>query len=535
MKELPTSGQSMDSKEAAFWSSYTAVATPNIQEEILVQHSAPSRAWFSKTDSTSVPPITRKQWLIIVLIYSGNFCAAMSFSLQAPFFPKQVAIVKPNIMLNGGFSLTCLCVVLFGLVAQIESESRHMTFVNHAPAGATFVSLAFLIRIMEGLGAAAYITASAYHYHVRVPGPHRHCPVITEDRLQRWCHHRANRWWNPFRCVLGRPGLVVKSGAPQRLMELQRKGRGVSVSELCRALPQHMRKHNWVSATATAVRGCVHVREYEVKDGRVGGFTTPFVVCGSIGFFCNAVTYIVIPSIEDKHESTPTDLRKFWSGPLIYMYAVAIFGSYVCVGFNQATLQPHLEPFKLSTTVLGLVFMIPGICNGLMTPVWGWLCDKKVNTKLLTSLGAYFTLLYLLLVGPVPFFPFETKLWLVLVSMAFFGIGIGGASICAFIATLEYTLSFTGPALGGVLLQHVGYAWGTVVLFSFQAIVAVLVTTVYLREVCCSSSTIIRSNTHGRLLDADTATNSSSCEFTTVSGRVHKAQQYGTCNGDGLS
>ncbi|KAL3204909.1 hypothetical protein MRX96_041047 [Rhipicephalus microplus] len=503
MKEPPTAGQSMDSKEAAFWSSYTAVATPNIQEEILVQHSAPSRAWFSKTDSTSLPPITRKQWLIIVLIYSGNFCAAMSFSLQAPFFPKQatekgaspteyglifssfyftifliapaygklVAIVKPNIMLNGGFSLTCLCVILFG-------------FVNHAPAGATFVSLAFLIRIMEGLGAAAYITASA---------------------------------------------TIIMSEFPGRI--------GTVLSSL---------------KTAFSVGVII--------GPTMGGFTTPFVVCGSIGFFCNAVTYIVIPSIEDKHESTPTDLRKFWSGPLIYMYAVAIFGSYVCVGFNQATLQPHLEPFNLSTTVLGLVFMIPGICNGLMTPVWGWLCDKKVNTKLLTSLGAYFTLLYLLLVGPVPFFPFETKLWLVLVSMAFFGIGIGGASICAFIATLEYTLnrgfersiatnglvssmftlcqsigSFTGPALGGVLLQHVGYAWGTVVLFSFQAIVAVLVTTVYLREVCCPSATISRSNTHKRLLDADTATNSSSCEFTTVSGRVHKAQQYGTCNGDGLS
>lgn len=510
MKEPPTPGQSMDSKEAAFWSSYTAVATPNIQEEILVQHSAPSRAWFSKTDSTSLPPITRKQWLIIVLIYSGNFCAAMSFSLQAPFFPKQatekgatpteyglifssfyftifliapaygklVAIVKPNIMLNGGFSLTCLCVILFG-------------FVNHAPAGATFVSLAFLIRIMEGLGAAAYITASA---------------------------------------------TIIMSEFPGRI--------GTVLSSLKTAFSVGV-------IIGPTVGGILF---------DMGGFTTPFVVCGSIGFFCNAVTYIVIPSIEDKHESTPTDLRKFWSGPLIYMYAVAIFGSYVCVGFNQATLQPHLEPFKLSTTVLGLVFMIPGICNGLMTPVWGWLCDKKVNTKLLTSLGAYFTLLYLLLVGPVPFFPFETKLWLVLVSMAFFGIGIGGASICAFIATLEYTLnrgfersiatnglvssmftlcqsigSFTGPALGGVLLQHVGYAWGTVVLFSFQAIVAVLVTTVYLREVCCSSSTIIRSNTHGRLLDADTATNSSSCEFTTVSGRVHKAQQYGTCNGDGLS
>ncbi|KAH6924320.1 hypothetical protein HPB50_015476 [Hyalomma asiaticum] len=497
----------MDSKEAVFWSSYSAVATPNIKEEIFVQRSAPGRTWFSKTASAELPPITRKQWLIIVLIYSGNFCAALSFSLQAPFFPKQaaekgatpteyglifssfyftifliapaygklIAMISPNIMLNGGFTLTCLCVVLFG-------------FINHAPAGTAFVALAFLIRIMEGLGAAAYITASA---------------------------------------------TIIMSEFPGRI--------GTVLSSLKTAF-----------SVGVIIGPTIGGFLYDM-----GGYTTPFVVCGSLGFVCSLVTYLVIPSIEDKHDSTPTDLRKFWSGPLIYMYAVAIFGSYVCVGFNQATLEPHLRPFNLSTTVLGLVFMIPGICNGLMTPVWGWLCDKKVNTKLLTSISAFFTLLYLLLVGPVPFFPFGTKLWLVLLSMAFFGIGIGGASICAFMATLEYTLyhgyncvvpfslatecrSFTGPALGGVLLQHVGYEWGTVVLFGFESIVAVLVTSVYLREVCCSNFTFGRSTQHSRLLDGDTATNSASCEFTTVSDRVQKAQQqqqrqYGACNGGGPS
>lgn len=502
----------MDAKEALFWSSYSAVPTPNIQEEIFVQRSAPGRAWFSKTESTTAPPITRKQWLIIVLIYFGNFCAALSFSLQAPFFPKQatekgatpteyglifssfyftifliapvygklIAWVRPNIMLNGGFSLTCLCVVLFG-------------FINHAPAGKTFVGLAFLIRILEGLGAAAYITASA---------------------------------------------TIIMSEFPGRI--------GTVLSSLKTAF-----------SVGVIIGPTIGGFLYDI-----GGYTTPFVVCGSIGFVCNLVTYLVIPNIEDKHDSSPSDLRKFWSGPLIYMYAVAIFGSYVCVGFNQATLEPHLRRFNLSTTILGLVFMIPGICNGLMTPVWGWLCDKKVNTKLLTAIAAYFTLLYLLLVGPVPFFPFGTKLWLVLLSMAFFGVGIGGAYICAFMATLEYTLSrgfepnistnglvssmftlcqsigsFTGPALGGVLLEYIGYGWGTVVLFSFEAIVAVLVTTVYLREVCCSGSPIGRSIPHQRLLDGDTVTNSASCEFITVSGQVQRQQQrqYGACNGAGPS
>ncbi|KAK8756342.1 hypothetical protein V5799_000959, partial [Amblyomma americanum] len=179
----------MDTKEAVFWSSYSAVATPTIQEEIFVQRSAPSRAWFANSESAKLPKITKKQWLMIGLVYLGNFCAAMSFSLQAPFFPKKatekgatpteyglifssfyftifliapvygklVALVRPNLMLNGGFSLTCVCVVLFG-------------FLNLVPGGKMFVALAFVIRILEGLGAAAYITASSTIVMSEFPG-----------------------------------------------------------------------------------------------------------------------------------------------------------------------------------------------------------------------------------------------------------------------------------------------------------------------------------------------------------------------------
>ncbi|EEC01447.1 hypothetical protein IscW_ISCW001380 [Ixodes scapularis] len=85
-------GDRMRTTEAMFWSSYSAVASPSIQEEIFVQKSAPSTVWFTKTASVDegATKITRRQWLIAGLIYAGNFCAAMSFSLQAPFFPKKL-------------------------------------------------------------------------------------------------------------------------------------------------------------------------------------------------------------------------------------------------------------------------------------------------------------------------------------------------------------------------------------------------------------------------------------------------------------
>lgn len=520
LSPVPVSQGRMEGKEAAFWSSYSAVPTPNIQEEIFVQRSAPGRIWFTKSHASDeeLPKITRKQWLMLAIIYSGNFCAALSFSLQAPFFPKKatekgatpteyglifssfyftifliapvygklVALVRPNVMLIAGFGLTCVCVVLFG-------------FLNMVPAGRTFVALAFVIRTFEGLGAAAYITAS---------------------------------------CT------IVMSEFPERI------GRVMSSLK-----------------TAFSV-GIIIGPSFGGFLNDMGGYTTPFVVCGGVGFICCFVTYLVIPNIVEKPNSSPSNMRKFWSGPLIYMYGFAIFGSYLCAGFNQATFAPHLAQFNLSSTVLGIFFMIPGLLNLIMTPIWGWLCDKKVNSKLLTAVGAYCVLVFLLLIGPAPFLPFNTKLWVVVISMAFFGLGMGGASICAFIATLEYTLdrgfersvatnglvssmftlcqsigSFTGPALGGALMQHVGYSWGTMVLFCFEATVAVLLTFLFIRDMCMSSA-LGSSPKHRRLSNSATAggdlhgrenhattTNSASCEFATVSYELHGRQQYGACNG----
>ncbi|XP_077531502.1 MFS-type transporter SLC18B1-like [Haemaphysalis longicornis] len=520
LSPVPATTGRMEGKEAAFWSSYSAVPTPNIQEEIFVQRSAPGRIWFTKSQASDAEfaKITRKQWLMLAIIYSGNFCAALSFSLQAPFFPKKatekgatpteyglifssfyftifliapvygklVALMRPNVMLISGFGLTCLCVVLFG-------------FLNMVPAGRTFVALAFVIRTFEGLGAAAYITASA---------------------------------------------TIVMSEFPGRI------GRVMSSLK-----------------TAFSV-GVIIGPSFGGFLNDMGGYTTPFVVCGGIGFICCFVTYLVIPNIVEKPNSSTTNMRKFWSGPLIYLYGFAILGSYLCAGFNQATFEPHLRQFKLSSTLLGLFFMIPGLLNLVMVPIWGWLCDKKVNNKLLTAIGAYFVLLFLLLIGPVPFLPFSTKLWVVTLSMAFFGLGIGGASICAFMATLEYTIdrgfersvatnglvssmftifqsigSFTGPTLGGVLLQHVGYSWGTMVLFCFEATVAVVLTFVCIRELCTSAA-LGSSTKHRRLSNSsaargdvhvqenrDTTTNSTSGEFATISHEFNGQQQYGAING----
>ncbi|CAN7995058.1 unnamed protein product, partial [Ixodes hexagonus] len=435
----------MRATEAIFWSSYSAVASPSIQEEVFVQRSAPSTVWFTKSSSVpkgeGAPKVTRRQWLIAGIIYAGNFCAAMSFSLQAPFFPKKVRARRDP---------------------GVAAENGH-GFLEKPRLGSSLSSGA-----LRPLQTFAFDCAAS--------------PAICFSRRSRVletfvpnCTFRSL-----FYQIIESFRITYVSALRTLTITSPYKTYGTAYSSLKTSFSVGM-------IVGPTVGGFLY---------DLGGYTTPFAVCGGLGLSSTLVTLFIIPNTVDKMDSGPTNLRHFWSGPMVYLYGLAIFGSYACAGFNSATMEPHLRQFNLSTTILGLVFMIPGLFNCAVMPVWGKLCDWKVNPKLLTGIGALFVLAYLLLIGPAPFLPFDTKLWLVIVSMASFGVGIGGASICAFMATLEYTLSrgfqpsiatnglissmftlsqsigsFTGPALGGLLLQHVGYRWGTLVLFSFEAVV----------------------------------------------------------------
>lgn len=121
---------------------------------------------------------TRQLLMIFTYIY-GNFFLAACVSLQAPFFPREaedkgasstayglvfgvyeLAIIfvsplvgklvgrtSPKIWIQSGLLLTGLMTILFGLL-------------DKAPAGLWFIVLAFVIRILEGVGAASFTTPS---------------------------------------------------------------------------------------------------------------------------------------------------------------------------------------------------------------------------------------------------------------------------------------------------------------------------------------------------------------------------------------
>uniref|UniRef100_A0AAR5Q2C2 Major facilitator superfamily (MFS) profile domain-containing protein n=2 Tax=Dendroctonus ponderosae TaxID=77166 RepID=A0AAR5Q2C2_DENPD len=124
-------------------------------------------------------PLNKRQVFTLLAIGAADFASGMCCSLQAPFFPKEaerkgctateyglvfgifefvVFIVSPlygqhlnkigpKITFNGGIYTTGICAILFGLLDKVE---------GHIP----FITLSFVIRIVEAMGNAAFLTAS---------------------------------------------------------------------------------------------------------------------------------------------------------------------------------------------------------------------------------------------------------------------------------------------------------------------------------------------------------------------------------------
>ncbi|XP_034232465.1 MFS-type transporter SLC18B1-like [Thrips palmi] len=126
-----------------------------------------------------LPQFTKTQWLTLIVFSIADFCNAICVSLQAPFYPQEaekkgatateyglvfgvfelvVFIISPiygqhlnrigpKFLFNGGIFTTGVCAILFGMLDKVN---------GHYP----FIVLSFLIRIIEAMGNAAFLTAS---------------------------------------------------------------------------------------------------------------------------------------------------------------------------------------------------------------------------------------------------------------------------------------------------------------------------------------------------------------------------------------
>lgn len=395
---------------------------------------------------------SKRQLLTLVVFSIADFCNAICVSLQAPFYPKEAEKkgatateyglvfgvfelivflispfygkhlnrIGPKCLFNGGIFTTGICAILFGFLDKVH---------GHYP----FIVLSFLIRIIEAMGNAAFLTASF--------------AIIAKEF----------------------PDNVATTFASLETFF----GLGLIVGP--------------------TVGGALY---------EIGGYTTPFVVLGTALFLSAIMTWFVLPD-HAEHEldsKTGASLSQVLQIPGVLLAAASIIVTSMSIGFLSATLEPHLRQFFLSPMVLGLMFVINGGTYALTAPCWGWLCDKKLLPKLATLMGCILLVVGFSLIGPAPYIPIESTLWVTVLGLMIHGLGIAACLVASFTDALRTAIShgfqnnletyglisglwtstfalgaFIGPSVAGVLYDTWGFNKGSVFIVALSTVLGAIV------------------------------------------------------------
>ena len=404
---------------------------------------------------------TRQQWLTLIVFAIADFCSAVCVSLQAPFYPimaeSKGATPTEYGFVFGIFELTVFIVSPIYGNYLYKIGPKFMFNAGIFTTATTCIMFGFLDRINN---CTAFIGLS---FAIR----------IIE--------------------AMGNSGFLT-----------------ASFSIIAKEFPEN------VGATFACLETCFGLGMIvgPTLGGalfELGGYTLPFVSLGCMLLAAATLTYCILPSYSNDSKVEPENngsMLALIKVPAIALAAYAIIASSISIGFLQATLEPHLRPLQLSPFQLGLMFVLNGATYGLFAPVWGFLCDKKINPRFVVIFGAFVIIVSFTLIGPAPFLPIPTTLPVCIVALVLHGTGFGAELVATFTSAHRDAVSngfpddiqtyglvsgmwtstfalgaFIGPSAAGALFDLVGFAWATVFVTVLHVVVAVL----FILNMCCTS------------------------------------------------
>ncbi|XP_042147297.1 MFS-type transporter SLC18B1-like [Ixodes scapularis] len=115
---------------------------------------------------------------------------------------------------------------------------------------------------------------------------------------------------------------------------------------------------------------------------------------------------------------------------------VSIMMSWMALGFNDTTLEPSLEKFRLSNTDLGRIFTVQYASCAVGALLSGIFCHYEA--EIFGSLsGHVLAALAYILWGPAPFMGCEGSLWMVYLSQVFTGLSSAAMFTCSYSHALK--------------------------------------------------------------------------------------------------
>lgn len=438
---------------------------------------SPENSFFCFTEQKGATP----------LIYSSIFAIYELVMLITSFlFGNFAEKFKANRMSGLGLILTGLATTVFGFLTYLTIEIE-------------FVTVAFVLRIVESLGATAFATSS--YSFISVCFPDRTATmfatmemffglgVITGPVIGGFLYNFRG-FLLPFLAngiIIGIFGVVLISSPVEKLFI-----RGKLLGQLN---GQHMDNN-----TTT------------INDDRE--FNTLIVPI-------NESSESSTINNETQEENQQVTLGRFLSSTIVLIDAFIIITAITLMGFNGATLESFIRHEGISNQTLytSLMFVALGASYSISALFWGKVCDKFPSFLICFAIaGSIITGIGLLFLGPVPFLTWtiRPKLWTISVCMILFGIGTSSKQVSAYTHALNHTINdrkfpknqktyglisgmffsclsfggFIGPIIGGSLLQWSDFHYATLVMFVLECIVFVILLLLQCFYVSITTTTI---------------------------------------------
>eukprot|EP00095_Tigriopus_kingsejongensis_P002202 maker-scaffold1312_size48844-snap-gene-0.9 protein:Tk02202 transcript:maker-scaffold1312_size48844-snap-gene-0.9-mRNA-1 annotation:"mfs-type transporter slc18b1-like" len=227
----------------------------------------------------------------------------------------------------------------------------------------------------------------------------------------------------------------------------------------------------------------------------IGGFVLPFEICGVLCLVTVPEQSILNNNTEHRPEHQTRLLPVLKNMDVILALTGTVYAASI-QGLLEACLEPYLEQFHLTITKVGLTFLALSVPYFMASPLWGYCCDHLIAPEYIQAVGTTIILIGFIVFGPAPYLPMEANYPMVVIGLAFLGIGTAAGLVASFsgaqkaalmrqdmettqiytaisgIWTSSFALgNFIGPSLGGFLYDFIGFRTTT---FVFQVVGVVM-------------------------------------------------------------
>nr|CDQ01013.1 Bm4394, isoform d [Brugia malayi] len=233
----------------------------------------------------------------------------------------------------------------------------------------------------------------------------------------------------------------------------------------------------------------------------IGGFKLPFIVLGIILLFLGLVAYFLVENMDDDVVMDGKGMLGMLKIPLLWIMIHAVVMCAISLSFLDPTLADHLASFKLTPSIIGLMFLLSGGIYTITAPFWSIIIDKFNCSKAIIMFGIIAVVISMIIIGPSPFLNAEKNLGWIEVALGILGLATSALYIPTFQISIDtlceygygkslqtygcisglfqsaYSFgSFFGPTVGGFCVQWIGFPWTTTIiaLLNIIFIIAIL-------------------------------------------------------------